>query len=320
MTILITGSSGFIGSTLVRSPWVQNHEAIIGFDLKPADPVGLPENFVEVIGDLNDADFLQYFIDLHKPEAVVHLAALSDILASRESGAAFIGANVMMTNNVLNAVTSIPNVHFTIAGSAAEYGDIPFGDPAPSEKASLRPDSPYGVSKVATSMATYGQMTRYGVPASILRFGNVYGPRQREKIVPAIIRNAFNSGVTMLGGFGKPTRSYVYVDDVCEAIGRAVHMRAFGIFNITNEAEISNLDLAILTIGLIESVYPSIRKCEVDRLLKLEDTHGGAQRVTMDATLAKKRLGWGAKIPLVDGLKYTIEHFMKEIGLEVRAA
>lgn len=329
MTILITGSSGLIGHAL-REFRDLSTETIIGVDsVRSPIPEAPKRRFIEVIGDLTDQSLLDAVIDKHKPRAVIHLAALSRVSSNPDpvAAAAFIGVNMLMTSTVLNAVAranygAYPMPHVVVAGSAAEYGDVPVDAEPPKESAPLRPEGPYAISKMMTSLAAIGFMNRYPVPVSVLRFGNVYGPSHLgERFIPNILNNALRGKPTPLAWLGIPSRSYVYAHDVCHAITASLYRGTGGLFNITDALEISNSELVIKVLKILQHHGPdSVRSRPLESLIETRQGGGGARRVAMDVSKARNVLGWEATTPLETGLVNTVQRFIKENGFEVRAA
>jgi UDP-glucose 4-epimerase len=289
---LVTGGAGFIGSNLADALVARGDEVAVLDDLSTGRQANVPGSATLVEVSVADARAVAEAMNAHRPEVVFHLAAQIDVRRSVADPAAAAAVNVGGTINVLAAAhgAGARAVVFSSTGGAI-YGDaeqVPTPEDAPE-----RPLAPYGQAKLAAE-GYCGLWTRlHGLAAPVLRYANVYGPRQDplgEGGVVAIFcdRARRGSGATIFGD-GSQTRDFVHVDDVVAANLLAAEANAAlsGPLNIGTGAEITVAELA-RKLGL-EVEYASERPGEV-------------HRSCLDPSRAAAELGWRPRVALDDGI------------------
>jgi UDP-glucose 4-epimerase len=302
-TVVVTGGAGFIGSHLIDSLLADDVRVVAIDDLSSGARERVPSGAEFEQLDISDAAALDAVIDAAAPEAIYHLAAQSSVVVSVNDPARDCRVNVQGTLNVLEAATRHrAPVVFSSTGGAL------YGDDAPrptSEDRIPAPQAPYGASKWAGEayVATWAAMS--GLPHTICRFGNVYGPRQSphgEAGVVAIFSHHLWSGTrpTVFGG-GTQTRDYVHVADVVRFMRAATGTR--GVFNVATsvEADVHSL-LSSLQLAAGTSIEPLQAPLRAGELL----------RSCLDTTRAQETLGWQAEISLEDGLRSTYDALVAE--------
>jgi UDP-glucose 4-epimerase len=305
---LVTGGAGFIGSNLVDALLARGDEVTVVDDLS----TGRRENLDAAVEagaelaelDIRDAAALASLSAERKPETIFHLAAQIDVRRSLEDPAFDAAINVGGTANVLDAArgAGAGRVVFVSTGGAI-YGEGE-GQPLPlDETSAIAPLSAYGQSKFAGEgyLALYERL--YGLSTLSLRLGNVYGPRQDplgEAGVIAIFCGLLRSGgrPTVFGD-GTQTRDYIYVGDVVSAALAAAGSAKTGSFNIGTGEETNVLELAEMLgrLGGVESFEPELAPARP----------GEVQRISIDASLAERELGWRPATNLEDGLRLTLD-------------
>ena len=309
MRALVTGGAGFIGSHVVDALVARGDEVLVIDDLS----TGKHENLDQAkakgatleVGDITDARVLLTTLEGFKPEAIFHLAAQIDVRKSMADPAFDIRLNVLGTVNVLEAAVRVgaERLVFTSTGGAI-YGegldrpeDLPFA-----ESARCRPDSVYGQSKLAAEGYVELYRRSRGLSTSVLRLGNVYGPRQDPALeagVVAIFSDlARDGGRPTVFGEGLQTRDYVNVADVVAGVLAAQGTGRSGPFNIGTGVETSVLELAE-TIGRLvgrDDFEPRFAPARA----------GEVQRTALDVGLAERDLGWRARKSLESGLEQTL--------------
>ena len=307
---VVTGGAGFIGSHLVDSLAARGDEVLVLDDFSSGKRENLAdalESGAEVIElDVADAQAMFEAVGAYKPENVFHLAAQIDVRRSMADPGFDARLNVVGTVNALEAATRAGAAKFVftstggaIYGEGAERSDeLPFA-----EDARCEPFSIYGQSKLAAEgyIDLYGR-TR-GLPATTVRLGNIYGPRQdpaTEAGVVAIFCEAGrDGGRPTVFGTGEQTRDYVHVADVVAALIAAQESDDAGPINVGTGVETSVLRLAEL-IGRasgrddFEPEFAPAREGEIERTVL--DTAGAAER-----------LGWRAERTIEAGIEQTIE-------------
>ncbi|HEY7151692.1 MAG TPA: NAD-dependent epimerase/dehydratase family protein [Solirubrobacterales bacterium] len=309
MKALVTGGAGFIGSHLVDALLERGDEVLVIDNLSS----GRRENLAGAIGagaqlveaDVTDVAAVADLFEQHRPEVVFHLAAQIDVRRSVADPVYDLSVNVAGTLNLLEAGRVNETSRFVLASTGgAIYGEGAKLDLPLDETAQCRPDAPYGQSKFAAEgyASLYGRL--YGLKATALRLGNVYGPRQDphgEAGVVAIFCGALLSGGTpKVFGDGNQTRDYVFVGDVVEAFAAAASAEVEGTYNVGTGVETSVLELGELIGGVCDRPFePELAPPRA----------GEVQRIAIDSGRAGEELGWRARTALVDGLRETATSF-----------
>jgi UDP-glucose 4-epimerase len=308
MKALVTGGAGFIGSHLVDALSERGDEVTVIDDLSTgrrenlATPAGERAELVEA--DVTDATAVTEAFERSQPELVFHLAAQIDVRRSVTDPVFDLTVNIAGTLNLLDAARST-GARFVLASTGgAVYGEGAGLELPLDESAACRPDAPYGQSKFCAEgyASLYGRL--YGLNATALRLGNVFGPRQDplgEAGVVAIFCGAMITGGTLrVFGDGHQTRDYVYVGDVVDAFCAAAASEATGTYNVGTGIETSVLELGELIGGVCERPFePELAPARP----------GEVQRIAIDSGRAEAELGWRPATSLVDGLRATAASF-----------
>jgi len=305
MKILVTGGAGFIASHLVDRLIKEGHEVIVVDNLSP----GKKENLN------SEAKF--YELDICSPRleeifkkerlAIVnHHAAQTDVRKSLIGPDHDARVNILGTINILENCRKykVKRVIFASTGGAI-YGErryLPAKETHP-----INPEAPYGMSKWMAEKYLNLYQKIYGLDYVILRYGNVYGPRQDplgEAGVVAIFINAMWKGIQpTIFGDGEQVRDFVYVDDVVEANLLALEKGEGKIFNIGTGNAIS--------VNSLFKKLKEILKFDKDPIYA-QERKGEIKRIYLDCKKAKRLLGWQAKTDLTQGLRKTIKFFKRD--------
>ena len=295
-SVLITGGAGFIGSNLTDALVAEGRECHVVDDLSNGQAIRVPDEAELHRTDIRSADELAALVTLTRPATIFHLAAQADVRKALENPTHDADVNVLGTINVLEAARAVgARVVFTSTGGAGygEYEGLPVPSP---ETAETRPLSHYGMSKMAGEGYCRLYARLYGSEVSVLRLGNVYGPRQDphgEAGVVAIFCGRMLDGERpKVFGDGLQTRDYVYVADVVHAFLAAEAGAPGETVNIGAGAEVTVLDLLA---GLGYEGEPEF----------VEARPGELQRSALDVSKAERLYGWSAKTPLHEGLDTT---------------
>jgi UDP-glucose 4-epimerase len=290
MRAVVTGGAGFIGSNLVDALLARGDEVTVVDNLA----TGKREN---LNGDarLLESDIRDETLSL-EADVVFHLAAQADVNTSVQRPLYDADVNVRGTVNVLEAARrSGAQVVFSSTGGAI-YGDVERPAPETDER---RPVSPYGIAKLAGEEYLLGWNRIHGSRHSVLRFANVYGPRQDSGLeggVVAIFLERMAAGQpTAIYGDGGQTRDFVYVGDVVDAL-LAVAAAPGGPYNVGTGEETSVTQLHELCRAV--SAAEQLPSHEEARL-------GDARRSVLDVSLIERELGWRPRVSLEDGLRQT---------------
>jgi UDP-glucose 4-epimerase len=299
---LVTGGAGFIGSHVADRLVAAGHEVAVVDNLSTGRREFVParaEFFPYDINSQEAADLIRAW----RPEALFHHAAQMNVRFSVADPVADARDNILGSLNLLQAsvAAGVKKIMFASTGGAI-YGDAA---PIPArETDSPWPDSPYGIAKLAVEHYLRYFQKEHGLTAISLRYANVYGPRQNgqgEAGVVAIFIEKFLAGQQpIINGDGLQTRDFVYVGDVVAANMAALNYPQAGVFNIGTGRETD-----ILTIYLrLQEIAQS----------PLGPVHGPAKpgeqrRSSLDASLAREKLGWQPTVALEEGLARTFQAF-----------
>ena len=307
MKVLVTGGAGFIGSHLVDRLIQEGHEVVVVDNLLTGKRRNLNKEARFYKQDIQSSRLERVF-RRERPLLVMHLAAQVDLRRSVEDPIFDAQVNILGTLNLLEQAVKYGTrkVIFSSSGGAI-YGEQDVF-PAP-ESHPIRPLSPYGISKLNGEqyLAYYQRVS--GIQHVILRYSNVYGPRQDpegEAGVVAIVTGKMLAGEQpIINGNGRQTRDFVFVDDVVEANLAVMGKEVQGIYNVGTAEETSVNDLFRLLVELTNA--------------GCKELHGPAKkgeqaRSVVDSSRLRQELGWEPKVPLREGLKRTVEFFRERAG------
>jgi len=306
-TALVTGAAGFIGSHISDRLLAEEYSIVGIDDLSSGKLSNLPDGFDLRRMDLRNPLVRDVVAEI-RPDVVLHLAAQMSVAVSAREPMRDAEINVVGTLNLLEGIRALEShttkfVHFSSGGTV--YGE-PIGLPA-SEETPVQPLSPYAASKLAveTYLPVYERLC--GLQHSVIRLGNVYGPRQDphgEAGVVAIFAKAMLGDQPMrIFGPGTDERDYVYVDDVVEAVLKVAESSLSGPFNIATG------------IGTNPNrIFELIAKlCDYDKeAVHVAPRAGDIEKIYLDVSKANNELNWSPKVSFEDGLKTTIEWFRQQ--------
>ena len=306
-TILITGGAGFIGSHLADALVLQSHRVVIVDNLSRGkkERVNKSARFYEI--DIENQTNLSGIFKAERPKYVFHLAAQIDVRKSVEQPSQDAMANIIGTINLLELSASHQIEKFIFASSGgALYGDkAPLPTPETRNNMALaNPSSPYGIAKLCAENYILFFSRSVGLPYSILRLANVYGPFQNcegEAGVIAIFIHTYLRGKPpVIYGTGEQTRDFVFIDDVIDALLKSWRHKESDIYNIGTGSETSINKIAQQIKTQIGSrLDPQYENPKV----------GDAKRSCLDSQKAKHKLSWKPKTSLQQGIKKTIVSF-----------
>jgi UDP-glucose 4-epimerase len=301
-SVLVTGGAGFIGSHLADALLALGYRVVVLDDLSTGDLRRVPPEARFVKGDIRETGLDALLLE-EKVDTVFHLAAQVDVRKSVEDPVFDAEVNVLGTIRVAqaSALAGVTQVIFSSSGGAI-YGD-PIGERA-DEEHPLNPCSAYGVAKLAGEKYLAALAPDSGYILTILRYGNVYGPRQDgrgEAGVVGIWMNRLLSGQdAVVNGDGLQTRDFVHVADVVAANQAAFLHRVPGTFNVGTGVETS--------IGELYRLVASA--CRIDAPPRFGPGKPGEQRRSvLDPSRAQTALGLAEVVPLAEGMRATSEWF-----------
>jgi UDP-glucose 4-epimerase len=302
MRVLVTGGAGFIGSHLCDAFRARGDEVSVIDDLSSGSAGRLPAGIELHKESVLNAPRLSALVAEIRPGLICHLAAQIDVRASVAAPAADATVNVVGTVNVLEAARAVDaRVLFSSTGGALYGADAPVPSP---ERTPTAPGSPYGVAKQCAEQYVGLYNRLFGTSHAVLRFANVYGPRQGAAGEAGVVSifcagSAAGKPLTVYGD-GRQTRDYVYVGDCVAAFLAAADHGRPGTWNIGTGTEVSVLDLATLVTRLTgnrsEPVYAPPRPGEL-------------LRSALSCELAARELSWRPVTTLADGVAAVVRWF-----------
>ena len=328
-TLLVTGGCGFIGSNFIRHILRQRHQArVINLDnltyagritnLADIEYAHAGQRYFFVQGDICDGPLVNSLIDGSyfkdspglTPDVIVNFAAESHVDRSIDDAAPFIRTNVLGTQALLEAAraqwvgSSGESDHLFLQISTDEvYGSL--GDEGQfNEDSPLSPNSPYAASKAGADLLAFSYFKTHGLPVTITRSSNNYGPYQfTEKFIPSMITKAIADKPLPVYGDGRNVRDWLHVDDNCAAIELVVSNGTPGkVYNIGGDAEMRNLEVAELILKRLDKPR-SLISFVTDRL-------GHDRRYAVDSTRVAS-LGWQPHHNFQDGLDQTVKWYLE---------
>jgi len=322
MNILVTGACGFIGSHLVEKLVEQNHNVKAFTFYNSRNSYGWLDNVDKKIlrntnlisGDIRDYDFLQKHTK--RVDIIFHLGALIGIPYSYHAVKSYIDTNITGTYNVLNAA-KIHNVPSTIITSTSEvYGTaqkIPISENHP-----LNAQSPYAASKIGADQLALSFNKSYGLPLTIIRPFNTFGPRQSARaIIPTIITQLLQKKNLIKLGNLTPTRDFTYVEDTVKAFLSTIKAKKISgeIINIGNKFEISIKDI----LKIINKDFGYHFDVQIDKK-RIRSKNSEVYRLYASNSKATKILKWHPKYSGLNGfkkaLKKTIDWFSESKNIK----
>ena len=310
-TALVTGGAGFIGSYIVDSLILRGLNVVVIDNLSTGQKENLlHKDVVFVEDDITNKETVDHLFELHKPKYVFHLAAQISVSRSVREPVFDEGVNITGTLNLLEAARKNHTEKFIFSSTGgAMYGDQPESIPT-KESSPEKPAAPYGISKLADERYLDFYHREYGLNYTILRYANVYGPRQNpygEAGVVAIFTEKMikNEPVT-INGDGQYIRDYVYVEDVANANMLAMDNGKDEIYNIatgkgTDVVELFQLAKRINHYNLEAQFGP--------------ERPGDLRKRILDASKAEREMNWKPHFSLEQGLIQTHDYFASKLGL-----
>ena len=298
MKILVTGGAGFIGSNIVDELIEKKHKVVIVDNLATGNKKA---KFYKV--SVCDKKKIDEIFKKEKIDIVIHHAAQLDVRKSVEDPCFDADVNIKGALNILEACknTKVKKIIFASSGGTI-YGEC--GTKAPDEKAFANPLSPYGVAKLSVEHYIKAYSALYGLKYTILRYANVYGPRQdvngEAGVVAIFIGRMSQNKEFFIFGDGKQLRDYVYVKDVVSANIKSLTKGNNEVINIGTNKTTSVTKLAQELSKIIGYKNKPVFKPK---------RNGELFKSFLNISKAKTVLGWKPKIDIIKGLKNTVEYF-----------
>ena len=314
MTIIVTGGAGFIGSNFVFHMLKKYQDyKIICLDkltyagnLTTLAPVMDNHNFRFVKADICDRKAVYQLFEQESPDIVVNFAAESHVDRSIDNPGIFLETNIMGTSILMDACRKYGIKRYHQVSTDEVYGDLPLDRPDLlfTETTPLHTSSPYSSSKASADLLVMAYNRTYGLPVTISRCSNNYGPYHfPEKLIPLMIINALYDKPLPVYGEGLNVRDWLYVEDHCKAIDLIIHKGCVGeVYNIGGHNEMKNIDI-------VKLICKELGKPE-SLITYVTDRKGHDMRYAIDPTKIHNELGWLPETMFKDGIKKTIQWYL----------
>jgi dTDP-glucose 4,6-dehydratase len=300
MNVLVLGGAGFIGSHFARLLAGDGVRVTVLDKLtyagNRANLAGVPHTFVH--GDICDAKLLAEVVPGH--DAVVNFAAESHVDRSIADASAFVRTNVLGVQTLMQACLDAGTPRVVHVSTDEVYGSIETGSWR--EDAPLRPNSPYAASKAGGDMIARAYAVTHGLPVSITRCGNNYGPRQfPEKVIPLFVTNLLAGRTVPLYGDGRNVRDWIHVSDHCAGIRLVLERGEPGeVYHVGGGAELTNLELTGRLLAAVGASW--------DRVERVPDRKGHDLRYSLDDSRLRA-LGYRPAVAFDEGLADTVRWY-----------
>ena len=314
MKFLITGGAGFIGSNYLHYvtdkykddyfvcldtlTYAGNYNNIKDLEGK--------ENYKFVKGDITDRSFIDKLFSDEKFDVVINFAAESHVDNSIKNPEIFLTTNIIGTEVLMDASLKYNVKRYHQISTDEVYGDLPLDRPDLlfTEDTPLHTSSPYSTSKASADLLVMAYYRTYGLPVTISRCSNNYGPYQfPEKLIPLTIMKVLNNEKIPVYGTGENVRDWIHVKDHNIGVDLIVREGKVGeVYNLGGHSERHNIDI-------VKIILKQMGKSE-DLITFVSDRKGHDLRYAIDSSKVEKELGWSRTYTFEDGIKETIEWYL----------
>jgi dTDP-glucose 4,6-dehydratase len=314
MKIIVTGGAGFIGSNFI----FHMRRAHPDDDLICVDKLTYAGNLETLASVMDDPHFAFEKLDIcdregvyalferEKPDMVVHFAAESHVDRSIETPDVFLKTNFLGTGVLLDACRKYGIRRYHQVSTDEVYGDLPLDRPDLffTEQTPLHTSSPYSASKASADLLCNAYQRTYGMPITISRCSNNYGPYQfPEKLIPLMIANALADKPLPVYGEGLNVRDWLYVEDHCRAIDLILEKGTVGeVYNIGGHNEMRNIDIVRRILEILDKPESLITH--------VGDRKGHDQRYAIDPAFIHAQLSWLPETKFNDGIEKTVQWYL----------
>ena len=314
MKILVTGGAGFIGSNFVYYMLEKHPDySIVCLDaltyagnLETLNEALKNPKFKFVKGNICDRELVYKLFETEKFDIVVNFAAESHVDRSIDNPEIFLMTNILGTQVLMDACRKCGIKRYHQVSTDEVYGDLPLDRPDLffTEETPIHTSSPYSASKAGADLLVLAYHRTYGLPVTISRCSNNYGPYHfPEKLIPLMIANALNDKPLPVYGKGENVRDWLYVEDHCSAIDLVIHNGKIGeIYNIGGHNEKAN-------IYIVKKILEILGKPE-SLITYVADRKGHDLRYAIDPTKIHNELGWLPQTKFDDGIVKTVKWYL----------
>ena len=314
MKYLVTGGAGFIGSNFMHyevkkypnDMFVCLDALTYAGNYNNIKSLEQYDNFKFVHGDITDRDFIYQLFESEKFDVVINFAAESHVDNSIKNPNVFLTTNIIGTSVLMDACRKYGIKRYHQVSTDEVYGDLPLDRPDLffTEETPIHTSSPYSSSKAGADLLVLAYHRTYGLPVTISRCSNNYGPYHfPEKLIPLMIANALNDKPLPVYGEGLNVRDWLYVEDHCKAIDLIIHKGKVGeVYNVGGHNEKQNIEI-------VKIICKELGKPE-SLITHVGDRKGHDMRYAIDPTKIHNDLGWLPETKFEDGIKKTIQWYL----------
>ena len=315
MNIIVTGGAGFIGGNFIHYV-IKKHpdDRIVCLDkltyagnLSTLAPVMESSAFRFVRADICDREAAYRLFEEEYPDVVVNFAAESHVDRSIEDPGVFLQTNIMGTATLMDACRIYGIRRYHQVSTDEVYGDLPLDRPDLffTEETPIHTSSPYSSSKASADLLALAYHRTYGLPVTISRCSNNYGPYHfPEKLIPLMIANALNDKPLPVYGQGLNVRDWLYVEDHCRAVDLIIREGKDGeVYNVGGHNEMRNIDI-------VKLICRELGKSE-SLITYVADRKGHDMRYAIDPAKIHRELGWLPETSFADGIRKTIRWYLE---------
>ena len=312
-TILVTGGAGFIGSNFIymlleeRPDWkiVCVDALTYAANIHTLNDAMKNSRFVFYKEDIRNRSGIFAIFEKEHPDIVVNFAAESHVDRSIEDPGIFLETNILGTQVMMDACRKYGILRFHQVGTDEVYGDLPLDRPDLlfHEDTPIHTSSPYSTSKASADLLALAYYRTYGLPVTVSRCSNNYGPYQfPEKLIPLMINNALQDKSLPVYGKGLNVRDWLYVKDHCYGILAILEKGKTGeIYNLGGHNEKANIEI-------VKIILRELGKPET-LISYVADRKGHDRRYAIDPAKANQALDWLPTTKFADGIKLTIQWY-----------
>ena len=313
-TYLVTGGAGFIGSNFLYH-MLEAHPGcrMVCMDsltyagnIETLVPLKDNPDLVFVRADIRDKEQVSRVFEMYSPDVVVNFAAESHVDRSIKDPQIFLETNIIGTSVLMDASIKQGVERFHQVSTDEVYGDLPIDRPDLffTEDTPLHTSSPYSSSKAGADLLAMAYHRTYGLPVTISRCSNNYGPYQfPEKLIPLMISKALRNEPLPVYGDGMNVRDWLYVEDHCRAIDLILQKGRVGeVYNVGGHNEMYNIDI-------VKLILQKLGRSE-DLITYVTDRKGHDRRYAIDPAKIHHDLGWLPETKFRDGIVRTIDWYL----------
>lgn len=314
MKYLITGGAGFIGSnfmhymteTYPKDMFVCIDALTYAGNYNNIKELEGRNNFKFVHGDITDRELIDNLFNEEHFDYVINFAAESHVDNSIKNPGIFLTTNILGTQVLMDACRKYGIKRYHQVSTDEVYGDLPLDRPDLlfSESNPIKTSSPYSASKASADLLVLAYARTFGLPVTISRCSNNYGPYQfPEKLIPVVISKALNNEPIPVYGKGENVRDWIHVHDHNVGVDLIVkHGRNGEVYNLGGHSERTNLEV-------VKTILKQLGKSE-NLITFVTDRPGHDLRYAIDSTKSEKELGWNRTYTFEEGIKETVDWYV----------